>query len=432
MPATLFGSACARRAATISDAVIGILQAGILHGEQEQPLGGGGGAGARGQRCHRGQVAAPGFEQGTHDIADDMFEETAAAHAVDQAPFGALQHRRENGAHLGFAIGVAHVGGGKGAEIVLAFEDAGEAGHALLVEGVGMMVHVGPLERATDFGAHDAVLVSFGHGIEARMKIGMHLLGRKHADGGRQQAVDGAPQIGQRDRVLDAERGHLGQRMDTGIGASAAGHVHRLALYGGNDFFQQSLYGGQTGLHLPAVKRAAVVGDMDTNAPHHAGREPGLTTGTPSRQSGHVSGLWAATCNVANATRGTPTAAAPPLRSIIEPAASTRAPAARRDSTTSRVLPPVVMTSSTTTAVSPGCTVNPRRSSILRVSGSRSVNRNGVPSARATSWPIISPPSAGDTTRATGSSRMVRISAAKRRPRSSAAGGWRSTRAHCR
>ena len=61
------------------------------------------------------------------------------------------------------------------------------------------------------------------------------------------------------------------------------------------------------------------------------------------------------------------------------------------------------MTSSTTTAVSPGCTVNPRRSSILRVSGSRSVNRNGVPRARATSWPMISPPSAGDTTRPTGS-----------------------------
>src|ERR1035437_1254838 len=432
MSATLFGLAWARRAATISDAVIGQLHAGILHGEQEQPLGGGGRAGALGQRRHGGQVAASGSDQRAHDVAHHMFEEAAAAYAVDQAGFAALQHRRENRAHLGFAIGVAHVGGGEGAEIVLAFEDARQAGHAFLVEGVGMMVDVGPLERATDFGAHDAVLVSFGHGIEARMKIGMHFLGGEDADGGRQQTVDGTAQIGQRDGIFDAERGHLLQRMDPGIGASAAGHVHRLALYGGTDFFQQALYGGQTGLPLPAVKRAAVVGEMDTNAPHHAGREPGLTTGTPSRQSGHVSGLWAATCNVANATRGTPTAAAPPLRSIIEPAASTRAPAARRDSTTSRVLPPVVMTSSTTTAVSPGCTVNPRRSSILRVSGSRSVNRNGVPRARATSWPIISPPSAGDTTRATGSSTTERSSAARRRPRSSAIGGWRSTRAHCR
>ncbi len=44
-----------------------------------------------------------------------------------------------------------------------------------------------------------------------------------------------------------------------------------------------------------------------------------------------------------------------------------------------------------------------------------------MPSARATSCPMIRPPSAGDTTRATGSCTMLRNSAARRRPRSSAA-----------
>ena len=106
-----------------------------------------------------------------------------------------------------------------------------------------------------------------------------------------QRAVDGAPQIGQRDGILDAERRHLRQRMHPGIGTAAAGHVYRLALHGGEDFFQQALYGGQSGLHLPAVKRAAVVGELDANAAHHAGREPGLTTGTPSRHRGQSSGL---------------------------------------------------------------------------------------------------------------------------------------------
>ena len=146
---------------------------------------------------------------------------------------------------------------------------------------------------------------------------------------------------------------------------------------------------GKSGLHLPAVKRSAVVGQVDADAAHHAGREPGLTTGMPCRQSGQSSGWCASTCRVASATRGTPTSALPPLRSMMEPAASTRAPAARSTSITSRVLPPVVMTSSTTTAISPGSTVKPRRRDILRVSGSRSVNRNGVPSARATSCPMI-------------------------------------------
>ncbi len=45
---------------------------------------------------------------------------------------------------------------------------------------------------------------------------------------------------------------------------------------------------------------------------------------------------------------------------MMEPAASTRAPAAASRSTTSRVLPPVVTTSSITTAVVPGSTEKPR------------------------------------------------------------------------
>src|ERR1019366_5729254 len=71
MPETFLGSACAHRAATISEAVIW-----ILHGEQEQPLGGGGGAGALWQRRHPAQVAAPGFDQRAHHVAHHMFQET--------------------------------------------------------------------------------------------------------------------------------------------------------------------------------------------------------------------------------------------------------------------------------------------------------------------------------------------------------------------
>src|SRR5207237_1050118 len=82
-----------------------------------------------------------------------------------------------------------------------------------------------------------------------------------------------------------------------------------------------------------------VIRKADLDAPHYAGREPGLTTGIPARHCGHSSGRYTATCKVASATRGTPTSACPPLRSIMEPAPITSAPAARSTSTTSCVLP---------------------------------------------------------------------------------------------
>src|ERR1017187_6788045 len=116
----------------------------------------------------------------------------------------------------------------------------------------------------------------------------------------------------------------------------------------------------------------------------------------------------------------------------IEPAASTRPPAARRTPMTSAVLPPVVITSSTTTAVSPGATVKPRRSAIFSVAASRSVKRKRVPSARATSWPMMRPPRAGETTRLIFPGASVRSSWASDRPSLSAAAGCCSTSAHCR
>ncbi len=80
------------------------------------------------------------------------------------------------------------------------------------------------------------------------------------------------------------------ERMHAGIGASAAGHVHRLAFHAGDDFLQQALNGGKAGLHLPAVKRAAIVGEVNANAAHYAGREPGLTTGSALPAKGQSSG----------------------------------------------------------------------------------------------------------------------------------------------
>src|SRR5690242_12026969 len=79
-----------------------------------------------------------------------------------------------------------------------------------------------------------------------------------------------------------------------------------------------------------------------------ARRLPGLTAGSPNLHASHISGSTDDTFNVANATRGTPTSALPPDRSMIDAAPTTSAPARCNASIVSRVDPPVVITSSTT------------------------------------------------------------------------------------
>src|SRR2546429_3305184 len=114
---------------------------------------------------------------------------------------------------------------------------------------------------------------------------------------------------------------------------------------------------------------------------------PGLTTNSPRAHASQTDGSTEGTLRLANDTRGTPTSAFPPDRSIIDAAATTFAPLACNASTVSRVEPPVVTTSSTTSSLSPGVTEKPRRKIILPFS--RSVQMNRASRARATSCPII-------------------------------------------
>ena len=83
---------------------------------------------------------------------------------------------------------------------------------------------------------------------------------------------------------------------------------------------------------------------------------------------------------------------------MMAAAPTTCAPAARATSIVSRVEPPVVTTSSTTRTRSPASNEKPRRS--VSVPSWRSAKMARTPSARATSWPMTMPPSAGDRTTA--------------------------------
>ena len=218
-----------------------------------------------------------------------MLQETAAPDAIDQPRAAPFQHGREDRAHFGFSLGIPVVRRGERREIALARENRGQPHHALLIQRIRVVVHVGPLKRATDLIAQDAVFIRLGLGIEARVEIAVNLFGREYPDGGRQEPVDGAPQVGDRDRVGDGEGSHLFEGVHPGVGAARAGYVHREAFHVGENLFEAALNGGQTGLHLPSVKRAAVVGQFDLDAAHHAGREPGLVTGMPRAHRGHFS-----------------------------------------------------------------------------------------------------------------------------------------------
>ena len=125
------------------------------------------------------------FDQRAREVAHHVLEEAAAANAIDEAAGGALQNRRIHRAHFAAAFGVAIVGGGKGREIVLALESARQPAHAVFVEPVRIVMHIGPLERAADLAAQDAVFVGLGLGLEARVKIGRHFLGVQDANGRR-------------------------------------------------------------------------------------------------------------------------------------------------------------------------------------------------------------------------------------------------------
>ncbi len=109
---------------------------------------------------------------------------------------------------------------------------------------------------------------------------------------------------------------------------------------------------------------------------------------------------------------------------------SPRPPAASTARIASRELRPVVTTSSTRSTFCPGARRKPRRSSNVPVGRSRNIASR--PSERPISWPMMTPPIAGETT----ASMRLRISSGRPEARAwarrDARAGSISTRAHCR
>src|SRR5580765_4667637 len=320
--------------------------------------------------------------------------------------------------------GVRHgaAGGLEGAEVVCPTKRADRLAHRADVERSRDSVGVATQEGTGDFALEGQVPVCLAARREARVKIGRRLLNTGDANRGGQLGVQRA---GNRRRVvgsLHPGARHLRHRVHARVGPSRAVHrdvravdarervlkqpLHRvaglLALPPGQlcpVVLDRQLERAQTGSGLQASDYGLLVLAELKFGPKHGHRQfldPGFTTGTPCAQSGHAAGSYVGRVMRSSAWKGTPRSTESPLRSTIAAAATTVAPAARATSIVSRVESPVVTTSSTTMTLSSGPNVKPRRS-VSRLS-CRSAKIARTPSARATSWPMTMPPSAGERT----------------------------------
>ena len=108
----------------------------------------------------------------------------------------------------------------------------------------------------------DAVFVSFGDGRMARMKW---CVARVLVSSMRMEA--GSVRLRARCRFSGGigarrvEAGHLGQGVDSGIGAAGALGQRRFAGDAAESGLQFALDGGLAGLHLPALEASAIVGE---------------------------------------------------------------------------------------------------------------------------------------------------------------------------
>src|SRR6476620_44668 len=230
---------------------------------------------------------------------------------------------------------------------------------------------------------HQAIDVSFPQCGITGVKFSRNNFHLEHAHVLTDVSINCRTQLLRRYVALKRDTRDLTFGMNARVSTARAVDIHASPFNQRAGLFDLPLDRPQFFLALPSVKVRAVILKKQFVIHGLARRLPGLTAASPSLHASQFSGSTDNTFNVANATRGTPTSALPPERSMIDAAATTSAPARCTASIVSRVEPPVVITSSTTSVFSPPETVNPRRNVISPAS--LSVHTNRAPNARATS-----------------------------------------------
>jgi hypothetical protein len=153
---------------------------------------------------------------------------------------------------------------------VLAFERVRRVAHRGFIKRIRIVMHKAPVERRTHLVAKHSVLVRLAPRVKTRMKVERAFHNVVDANRLRQKAIHRAPEILDRNRILETHRRNLRQRMHTCIRPPRARNLYRPAFDRANYLFENALNCRQARLHLPAMEIRAVIGDLKPQSPHNA------------------------------------------------------------------------------------------------------------------------------------------------------------------
>lgn len=95
------------------------------------------------------------------------------------------------------------------------------------------------------------------------MKGALHRFGFGDTNRWGEGPIERATQIVRRDGSLQAETCDLGESVDAGVGAAGTLRERGFSRDAAESCLELALDGGQAGLHLPALKGGAVVGQSE-------------------------------------------------------------------------------------------------------------------------------------------------------------------------
>lgn len=220
-------------------------------------------------------MAAARVEEGSDQVADHVVEKSVAADLVDEQVGFFCPCGREDGPDIvlasrrgGLACSEVGIGGGKGCKVVFANDERCSVLHLVYVERPVEGVDVAREPRRANLSAKDAVLIGFRADAVARVEVGRGVFSVVDSDGAGKCPVEGAEQVGRRDRRGEFDGGDLGAGVDAGIGAPASLRENGFsgdAFDGGREL---ALDSSVAGLDLPAVEIGSVIGEGEL--PVHA------------------------------------------------------------------------------------------------------------------------------------------------------------------
>lgn len=235
-------------------------------------MGEAGGLVEEGGEVVEAEAAAGDLKDAAGEEADHFVEKAIAAPGEAPAVVERLELGAGEGAMVIGVVGFVAALGGEGFEVVAA---EGELQGGFELHGVELPREV-PGEAGAEGGEHglgaDFIPVGLAGGGKAGVEGVGDLLGGEHADAGGEFGVEcGDPVEGVHGEPGGGvEVGDLGEGVDAGIGAAGAVDAHGLLGDFGGGGLEEILNGVAAGLGLPAVVRAAVVGEGELEA--HGGK----------------------------------------------------------------------------------------------------------------------------------------------------------------